>query len=85
MTRDDDWTTTYRCHATSYVRGDSVAAILAEQFGFDNGVVKGKGGSMHPYNKASNFWGGRASSARDSSPSASPSPTSTRRTTAPTG
>jgi pyruvate dehydrogenase E1 component alpha subunit len=58
MTRDDDWTTTYRCHATSYVRGDSVAAILAEQFGFDNGVVKGKGGSMHLYNKASNFWGG---------------------------
>jgi len=58
VTREDDWTTTYRCHAISYVRGDSVAAIMAEQFGLDNGVVKGKGGSMHLYNKSTNFWGG---------------------------
>ncbi len=58
MTRDDDWVTTYRCHAASYVRGDSVAAIMAEQFGLDNGVVKGKGGSMHLYRKEANFWGG---------------------------
>eukprot|EP00941_MAST-03F_sp_MAST-3F-sp1_P000798 g798.t1 len=60
MTRDDDWITSYRCHATSYLRGDSVESIMAEMFGYENGVVKGKGGSMHLYNKSTNFWGGAA-------------------------
>eukprot|EP00501_MAST-03F_sp_TOSAG23-6_P001906 GSMAST32.ASY1.ANO1.1986.1 assembled CDS len=56
----DDWITSYRCHAASYLRGDSVESIMAEQFGFESGVVKGKGGSMHMYNKETNFWGGAA-------------------------
>ena len=40
-------------------RGGSVKAILAELFGKSGGVVNGKGGSMHFYNKAQNFYGGQ--------------------------
>ena len=58
--RDDDWITSYRCHGVAYVRGCTVEEIMAEQFGYSNGVVKGKGGSMHLYKKDSNFWGGAA-------------------------
>eukprot|EP00938_MAST-03A_sp_MAST-3A-sp1_P004048 g4048.t1 len=60
VSRDDDWITSYRCHGVAYVRGCTVEEIMAEQFGYSNGVVKGKGGSMHLYKKDSNFWGGAA-------------------------
>lgn len=60
VSRDDDWITSYRCHGAAYVRGCTVEEIMAEQFGLSNGVVKGKGGSMHLYKKATNFWGGAA-------------------------
>eukprot|EP00940_MAST-03C_sp_MAST-3C-sp2_P001571 g1571.t1 len=60
VTRDDDWITSYRCHGVAYARGCTVEEIMAEQFGYSNGVVKGKGGSMHLYKKDSNFWGGAA-------------------------
>jgi len=60
VTRDDDWITSYRCHGVAYSRGCTVEEIMAEQFGYSNGVVKGKGGSMHLYKKDSNFWGGAA-------------------------
>lgn len=60
MSREDDWITSYRCHGVAYVRGCSVKEIMAEQFGYAEGVVKGKGGSMHLYKKDTNFWGGAA-------------------------
>ncbi|MFN3504568.1 MAG: thiamine pyrophosphate-dependent enzyme, partial [Allorhizobium sp.] len=60
LTREDDWITTYRCHGASYVRGDTPKAIFAELFGYREGTVGGKGGSMHLYIKKSNFYGGAA-------------------------
>ena len=60
LTNDDSWITTYRCHATAFVRGSPVHEIFGELFGLDNGVVAGRGGSMHMYNKKNNFYGGAA-------------------------
>merc|ERR1719221_1019413 len=56
---EDSWITSYRCHCTSLARGGSVASILGELFGNVDGQTKGKGGSMHFYNKAHNFFGGQ--------------------------
>lgn len=56
---EDSWITSYRCHCTALARGGSVASVLGELFGNVNGQTKGKGGSMHFYNKAHNFFGGQ--------------------------
>lgn len=56
---EDSWITSYRCHCTALARGGSVASILGELFGNVDGQTKGKGGSMHFYNKAHNFFGGQ--------------------------
>ena len=58
LTRDDSWITSYRCHAIALARGATVEAVAAELLGFRSGVAKGKGGSMHMYSKAENFYGG---------------------------
>lgn len=59
MTMEDSWITSYRCHCTALARGANVEDILAELFGFEDGLTKGKGGSMHFYNKEANFYGGQ--------------------------
>lgn len=59
LTDDDSWITSYRCHCIALARGGSVDTILGELFGFANGMTKGKGGSMHFYNKKKNFFGGQ--------------------------
>ena len=56
---EDSWITSYRCHCTALARGGSVSAVLGELFGNVGGQTKGKGGSMHFYNKAHNFYGGQ--------------------------
>lgn len=58
MTRDDCIITAYRDHCQAYMRGISTYAILAEMMGKLTGSSKGKGGSMHYYNAAENFYGG---------------------------
>jgi acetoin:2,6-dichlorophenolindophenol oxidoreductase subunit alpha len=46
--RDDDFSfCTYRGHAHTLVRGASMTGLLAELLGRANGVLAGKGGSMH--------------------------------------
>lgn len=57
-TRNDDWIASYRCHGIAYVRGDTPEMVIAELMGKVTGSSKGKGGSMHFYNKGSHFWGG---------------------------
>jgi pyruvate dehydrogenase E1 component alpha subunit len=46
--RDDDYTfCTYRGHAHTLARGASMAAAMGELLGRANGMMHGKGGSMH--------------------------------------
>jgi pyruvate dehydrogenase E1 component alpha subunit len=46
--RSDDWTfATYRGHAHTLARGVPMTPVLAELLGRDNGLMRGKGGSMH--------------------------------------
>lgn len=56
ISTSDDVITAYRAHGWAYVRGVSVAQVLAELFGRKLGCAKGKGGSMHMYHH--NFYGG---------------------------
>ena len=58
LTKEDCLITAYRVHGQAYMRGESPRAIFAEMFGRVTGSSKGKGGSMHFYNKETNFYGG---------------------------
>ena len=58
-TRPDDYViTTYRDHGLALVRGMHPEAIFAELFGRVDGCSKGRGGSMHLFDKKNNFLGG---------------------------
>jgi pyruvate dehydrogenase E1 component alpha subunit len=56
---EDSWITSYRCHCVALARGGSVKQVVGELFGVTDGLTKGKGGSMHFYNKKHNFFGGQ--------------------------
>ncbi len=59
MIRPDDYViTAYRDHGQALARGISPRAIMAELFGRDTGTSGGKGGSMHIFDKETNFLGG---------------------------
>ncbi len=58
LTKGDKWITAYRDHAHPLVLGTSPNAVMAELFGKATGCSKGKGGSMHIFDKAVNFMGG---------------------------
>ncbi len=58
LTKDDKWITAYRCHAHPLGLGTDPGAVMAELFGKATGTTKGKGGSMHIFDKERNFAGG---------------------------
>jgi len=59
LLRDDDYViTTYRDHGQALVRGMSPRSVMAELFGRVDGCSKGKGGSMHLFDRNVNFMGG---------------------------
>ena len=58
LTKDDSWITAYRDHAHPLALGSSPNAVMAELYGKETGSSKGKGGSMHIFDKAVNFFGG---------------------------
>ncbi len=49
---------TYREHGHAYAKGVGARPIMAELYGKKTGCVKGLGGSMHIFDKATNFLGG---------------------------
>jgi pyruvate dehydrogenase E1 component alpha subunit len=58
LEKDDKWITAYRCHAHPLGLGTDPGAVMAELFGKATGTTKGKGGSMHIFDKEKNFMGG---------------------------
>ncbi len=57
---DDAVVATYREHGHALARGISARALMAEMFGKVEGVSRGRGGSMHIFDAATNFYGGNA-------------------------
>ena len=57
---DDYVITAYRDHGQAISKGVDPKAILAELLGKYTGTTKGKGGSMHIFDRATNFLGGHA-------------------------
>jgi pyruvate dehydrogenase E1 component alpha subunit len=57
--RPDDYViTTYRDHGQALARGIPARSIMAELFGRVTGCARGKGGSMHIFDRNTNFLGG---------------------------
>lgn len=55
---EDPYITGYRDHGLALAKGMSPNAAMAELYGKATGCSKGKGGSMHFFDKANNFFGG---------------------------
>ena len=60
LTPDDNVVATYREHGHALVRGMGMASIMAEMFGKVEGCCRGRGGSMHLFDRATRFYGGNA-------------------------
>ncbi len=58
MHKDDRIITAYRDHAHPLVLGTPAKHVMAELYGRSTGSSKGKGGSMHYFDKERNFFGG---------------------------
>ena len=59
MLRHDDYViTTYRDHGQAICRGMTPRSVMAELFGRIDGCSRGKGGSMHLFDRNLNFLGG---------------------------
>ncbi len=57
--RPDDYViTTYRDHGQALARGMTPRAVMSELFGRQDGCARGKGGSMHMFDKQLGFLGG---------------------------
>ncbi len=57
---EDAIVATYREHGHALARGISMNGVMAEMYGKQEGVARGRGGSMHIFDKETNFYGGNA-------------------------
>jgi pyruvate dehydrogenase E1 component alpha subunit len=60
LTPDDAVVATYREHGHALARGVESSAVMAEMFGKVEGTSRGRGGSMHLFDRRSRFYGGNA-------------------------
>ncbi len=60
LAAEDNVVATYREHGQALLRGVSMNAIMAEMYGKVEGCSRGRGGSMHLFDAATNFHGGNA-------------------------
>ena len=54
----DKYITAYRDHAHPIALGTDPKAVMAELFAKETGISKGKGGSMHMFDRENHFFGG---------------------------
>lgn len=57
---DDAVVTTYREHGHALLRGVSAERVMGEMYGKLGGCSRGRGGSMHLFDKETRFYGGNA-------------------------
>jgi pyruvate dehydrogenase E1 component alpha subunit len=60
LEKNDRIVATYREHAHALVRGVPMNTVMAEMYGKQEGCSRGRGGSMHLFDRATNFHGGNA-------------------------
>lgn len=58
LKKGDGYITAYRDHGHPLALGSDPNAIMAELYGKETGISKGKGGSMHMFDKDRKFFGG---------------------------
>ncbi|MEQ9423988.1 MAG: pyruvate dehydrogenase (acetyl-transferring) E1 component subunit alpha [Cyclobacteriaceae bacterium] len=58
LKKGDKYITAYRDHGHPLVLGSDPGAVMAELYGKVTGISKGKGGSMHMFDKEKGFFGG---------------------------
>jgi pyruvate dehydrogenase E1 component alpha subunit len=56
----DSIVATYREHGHAIARGIALGPLMAEMYGKMNGTSRGRGGSMHIFDRATRFYGGNA-------------------------
>jgi pyruvate dehydrogenase E1 component alpha subunit len=57
---EDSIVSTYREHGHALARGITSNALMAEMYGKIEGCARGRGGSMHIFDRATRFYGGNA-------------------------
>jgi len=60
LTPEDNVVATYREHGHALVRGMNMGALMAEMYGKQEGCARGRGGSMHLFDRATRLFGGNA-------------------------
>lgn len=60
LTKEDYVLSSYREHGHALARGMDPQILMAEMYGKQEGCSRGRGGSMHLFDKAINFFGGNA-------------------------
>ena len=60
LSRKDRVVATYREHGHALMRGLPMTTVMAEMYGKAEGCSGGRGGSMHLFDAATNFYGGNA-------------------------
>ncbi len=58
LKKGDKYITAYRDHAHVLALGSDPKRVMAELYGKETGISKGKGGSMHMFDKENHFFGG---------------------------
>jgi pyruvate dehydrogenase E1 component alpha subunit len=60
LSAEDSVVATYREHGHALARGIAMGPLMAEMYGKQNGTSRGRGGSMHIFDRATRFYGGNA-------------------------
>jgi pyruvate dehydrogenase E1 component alpha subunit len=60
LSPQDAVVTTYREHGHALARGVAMGPVMAEMYGKSEGCSRGRGGSMHLFDRANRFYGGYA-------------------------